>query len=713
MEASRSWKEFGTLSRWLSPEVVEAVTRGLGFARATPVQASAVPLLLSHKDVAVEACTGSGKTLAFLLPLVEMALRATREGGALGKHMVLGIVVSPTRELARQTSDVLSGLLSALEGVRGEVSGGGAPLLRASLLLGGSDPVRDAAAMEADGCNVLIGTPGRLYDVMGRLQGTLRYERFELLALDEADRLLELGFSDAIARVLEHVPKQRRTGLFSATQTDAVKELQRAGLRNPVHVLVKEERKVPAGADRGAGGAEVSPRDAERAHVRVPQTLENNYMLVNYDERLPELLRFLCGHRGQKVIVFALTCACVDFLSALLRKLLPLCLAERGFVQSGAPLQLQGDGGPGMAIEDMHGRMKQSRREGALRRFLGSQGSILVCTDVAARGLDIPDVDWIVQFEPPQDPDVFIHRVGRTARMGKRGQALVFIDPKEDAYVHLLGRRKVPLALMPRAPDEGAAFASFVFERAREIVLADRDVLEKGQVAFVSFVRAYKEHRCSFIFQFKELDLGCLATSFVLLQLPAMPEIPRDRATQRARFASFVPASPTLELDDIAYENPARERVRQEQLKAREAAALQDAGKPARVRRPKGHGDDGVRGDVASEAPAPAPKEKSTDRKKRRRAAMVHEWDSLQKEARLMKKLKKGKISEEEYDRLMHEDSDDASLDDSDGDDKLGRGRGDGQRSAHHRGKRRGGGGRVPAGRGRAHSGARVRGRRR
>ena len=451
------------------------------------------------------------------------------------------------------------------------------------------------------------------------------------------------------------------------------------------------------------------PPPSAHHHLRVPQTLENNYMLVNYDERLPELLRFLCGHCGKKIIVFALTCACVDFLGALLKRLLPLCLAENIGVESATVTSSSTSYSSGWGIEEMHGRMKQSRREGALRRFLEVPGTILVCTDVAARGLDIPDIDWIVQFEPPQDPDVFIHRVGRTARMGKRGQALVFIDPKEDSYVHLLKRRKVPLAQMSRAPNDGGAFASFVFARAREAVLADRDLLEKGQVAFVSFIRAYKEHRCSFIFQFKELDLGCLATSFILLQLPAMPEIPRDRAAQRDKFANFVPASTTIRADDIAYENPARERARQERLKEREVAAFSNGGAGKLARRIP---DASVNGELATvgEATMLVHKEKTTDRRKRRKAAMLHEWDSLQKEARLIKKLKKGKISEEEYDRQMREASDGASVD-SDSEDNEVKAKSE-RPSTYLRGKKRGGGLRGAAARGRGRPGGRHRGQR-
>ena len=205
-----------------------------GFERATPVQGAAIGLLAGNKDVAVEACTGSGKTLAFVLPMVEILARASKEQ-SFRKHHVGAVVVSPTRELARQIFDVAAPFMATLPDM--------APPM---LLVGGTDVNEDVRAFAAAGAAALIGPP-----VASTRHAEVRHafdaKRCELLVLDEADRLLSMGFARAINAIIARLPKQRRTGLFSATQTLEVEELARAGLRNPVRVTRGR---------RGAGGGE-------------------------------------------------------------------------------------------------------------------------------------------------------------------------------------------------------------------------------------------------------------------------------------------------------------------------------------------------------------------------------------------------------------------------------------------------------------------------
>jgi ATP-dependent RNA helicase DDX55/SPB4 len=214
---------FSALRPSLRPESLE-VLRSRGFERATPVQAAAIGLLAGNKDVAVEACTGSGKTLAFVLPLVEILSRAESR---FRPHQVGAVVVSPTRELAKQIFDVAAPFLRTIPRTSPPM-----------LLVGGTDPARDVRGFDDDGACCLVGTPGRLDDVMIRAK-TMDLKRVELLVLDEADRLLSMGFQKTLSAIIGRLPKQRRTGLFSATQTEEVEELARAGLRNPVRVTVR------------------------------------------------------------------------------------------------------------------------------------------------------------------------------------------------------------------------------------------------------------------------------------------------------------------------------------------------------------------------------------------------------------------------------------------------------------------------------------------
>lgn len=246
--------------------------------------------------------------------------------------------------------------------------------------------------------------------------------------------------------------------------------------------------------------------------------------MVEQRDKVAQLLRFVeLRGASQKVIVYFLTCACVDFFAEVL----------------GAAPQTKG-----VALTALHGRMKQAARERALEAFAQGSAGVLLATDVAARGLDIPGVEWILQYDPPQDPDSFVHRVGRTARMGSSGSSLAFLLPSEETYVEFLRLRQVALERAP--PLEGARPGPEVTAALRRRAEAEREVAEKSARAFVSFVRGYKEHQCHFIFRLKELPLGFLAASFGVLRMPKMREIKR-----RVDYEGFAPSA--VEMDAVPY----------------------------------------------------------------------------------------------------------------------------------------------------------------
>eukprot|EP00249_Psilotum_nudum_P014508 c24857_g1_i1 orf=83-1495(+) len=463
---------FRELKPPLSQETLQ-VLGGLGFSYTTPVQAATIPLLCTHKDVAVDAATGSGKTLAFLVPLIELFRGIAQP---LKAHQVGAVIISPTRELAAQIFHVAEPFVASLTNVT------------AVLLVGGTDVTADVQKLKEKGANILIGTPGRIDDIMDRAN-FLDYRFLEVLVLDEADRLLDMGFQQQLSSITSRLPKQRRTGLFSATQTEAVEELAKAGLRNPVRIEVRTEAKSSCLGEKNV------------ACSKTPTSLSIQYLESEADEKPSQLVQFLSDFSSKKVIVYFMTCACVDFWGTVLPALPSLKY---------------------IPVVSLHGRMKQSAREKALARFAAMPVGILFCTDVAARGLDIPGVDWILQYDPPQDPNVFVHRVGRTARMGRSGNALVFLLPKEDAYVEFLTIRRVPIE-----KKEKSQTAQDVIPLLRAAAMEDRDVMEKGVRAFVSYIRAYKEHQCTFIFRWKELEVGKIAMGYGLLQLPAMSELKR------------------------------------------------------------------------------------------------------------------------------------------------------------------------------------------
>eukprot|EP01083_Nonionella_stella_P191714 709382_1 len=317
----------------LSENVSSAVVDGMGFSQMTPVQSATIPLFLSHKDVSVEACTGSGKTLAFLIPVVEILLR---RDVPLRPQQVGAIVISPTRELSRQIYNVAQELC------------GNIPEISILLLIGGVDCADDKSRFLKTGGNIVIATPGRLEDTMRSIK-EFNVRELEVLVLDEADRLLEMGFTNQINLILSRLPKQRRTGLFSATQSEEVEDLIRAGLRNPVRINVRVESK-------------------SNAVQQTPDSLHNAFVTLRGDQKLSYLVEFLRKHRDKKVIVFVLTCACVDYFAKILSNIKSMSKTS---------------------VLSLHGKMPQKKRDKLFKVFEDlSSGGVLICTDVVARGVD-------------------------------------------------------------------------------------------------------------------------------------------------------------------------------------------------------------------------------------------------------------------------------------------------------------------------------------
>lgn len=402
--------------------------------KPTPVQSATIPLFAQNKDVVVEAVTGSGKTLAFLIPILEI-MRKSKQAW---KSCEIGaLVVSPTRELATQIGEALVPFLEKF-GMKKAVFTGGA-----------SDSAADAERFRTEGGNIIIGTPGRLEDLLNKYPHLLATKSLEVLVLDEADRLLDMGFERALNNIISKLPKQRRTGLFSATMTNAVSELIRTGLRNPIKVTVKVE---------GAGSL---------GEQKIPDSLKIFYHLCPVEERLPFLLDYLEAQHKAKTMVYFGTCACVDYFAQALTQLAALNKSKLKFVA-------------------LHGKMEHKRRSNVFKEFVNSPSAVLLCTDLAARGLDFPDIDLVIQLDAPQDPASFVHRCGRTARSGREGTALLVLDPKEEAYVDFMEARKVPLGLLAEIPPSKYNSAD-VMSNLIKINSSDRDLYEK---VFPKFTRS-------------------------------------------------------------------------------------------------------------------------------------------------------------------------------------------------------------------------------
>eukprot|EP00050_Salpingoeca_kvevrii_P001960 m.184068 g.184068 ORF g.184068 m.184068 type:complete len:609 (-) comp10499_c1_seq1:65-1891(-) len=572
----------------------------LGFEQMTPVQATCIPQFLSHKDVAAEAVTGSGKTLAFLVPVCEILLQNPPRS----KQAVGAIVISPTRELAVQIHQVLQCFTAHND-------------LTSLLLTGGRAQSIDLDEIRESGCNIVIATPGRLEDLLARSDVfALAVKDLEVLVLDEADKLLDMGFEACINKILGYLPKQRRTGLFSATQAKEVEALVRAGLRNPVRVCVR-----------------VESTNAKSIQA-IPSSLHVWYMMCTVEDRFNQMVDYLLAQldKYDKFLVYFSTCACVEYFGRVLAALKPLKKVK---------------------LLQLHGKLNQKRRKAAYDEYCTASRAVMLCTDLAARGLDFPNVDVVIQFDAPKSPDAFVHRCGRAARIGREGTAVIFLLKEEDTYPEFLRLRKVPIEEMPANPEPQDHLAV-----ARKLAAEDRDVYEKGRVAFVSFVRAYKEHECSFIFMLKNLDLGKAATGFGLLHIPKMPELKAKACS------AFVPSP--IDQATIRFKDKAREKQRQQKLKA-----LSEKPKDDHRRKHQQQQQQTPAWSKKMEKKAKSEKNKARKAFKRKAHEMAEaeeaDWDidELAKEARLLKKLRSGKITKKDYEAQLAQ-SDDEFGDDGD-----------------------------------------------
>lgn len=587
----------------LSPQTNKFVREDLKFARASPVQAAAIPLFLSNKDVAVEACTGSGKTLAFLIPIVEMILRS-EETVPVGFFRIRSVILSPTRELANQIHEILNQYLksdSSLSKAIGCVNFvGGRP-----------DGIEEKLLQGCVGKSVIcVCTPGRAkYLLLG--SKTISLKHCDILILDEADRLLTGDFEVEVSSIISALPKQRRTGIFSATLgTDDLSDLiKRAGLRNPARIKVSR--------------ASLPGQENTSSH-ELPSQLKNYYATCEQHKKLSLLIPFLKQRIEAKepVIVFFLTCASVEFHYEAVKGLL-----EDANVNSDM-------------VHKLHGRMTPKTRKSCYKKFLKSDNAVLLATDLVARGIDVENIKWIVQIDCPQDPSFFIHRVGRTARGGKTGSSLALMCPNEvTAYLPFLENKGVvlnpfPLKSLPECtlPND---MCSYIRSR---LTTKRREDLLKASAAFVSFVRAYQEHKLKIIFSWKEVDVGQIAQSFGVLRIPRVKEILGKRI-ENFENSEIAP-------DDVKFADLKREEARQEELRLAAETKVETKPKPAKK-------------EVVEQ------KRTRSEKRKAKRRNVDEEWRCLATETRLAKKLKACKITQEEFDELVDAITDESGDDES------------------------------------------------
>lgn len=361
----------------IDPSLVKAIA-ALGFEQPSPIQAQAIPVALTGRDIVGQSQTGSGKTMAFGIPVVQRIDPAVRA--------IQALILCPTRELAMQVCSEIH-KIAEFKGIR------------ATPVYGGASYDRQIRALQG-GAQIVVGTPGRVVDMMDR--GLIKVEKLKTLVFDEADEMLDMGFRDEIDQVMKAVPQERQTIFFSATFDPRIRDLIRRYTKDPATITI------------------------EHKALTVP-TVEQRYYEVQGRSKTEVLCRLLDMETPRLTIVFANTKRAVDDTVD--------ALVARGY-----------------AADRLHGDLNQMMRERVMRNFRSGNVEVLVATDVAARGLDVNDIDLIVNFELPYDEEDYVHRIGRTGRAGRKGMAISFVGGREiylmqriQRYINIkITRHKVP-----------------------------------------------------------------------------------------------------------------------------------------------------------------------------------------------------------------------------------------------------------------------------
>ncbi|KAJ3353906.1 ATP-dependent RNA helicase dbp4 [Allomyces javanicus] len=443
------------------------------FVQMTEIQRESLPKALCGRDVLGAAKTGSGKTLAFIVPILERLyqMKWSADDG-LG-----ALVLSPTRELALQIFQVLRKV-------------GAQHAFSAGLIIGGKDVKTEKDRLNR--MNILIATPGRLLQHMDETPG-FDADHLQLLVLDEADRILDMGFEKSVNAIIDFLPKHRQTLLFSATQTKSVRDLARLSLSQAEYVAVHDA-----------------------ATSSTPTQLTQAYVVTPLPDKLDLLWSFIRAHLGQKSLVFLSSCKQVRFVYEAFRKMQP-----------------------GIPLMHMHGKQKQAARLAVYEAFSKTTACVLFATDIAARGLDFPAVHWVVQVDAPEDAPTYIHRVGRTARYQDGGNALMFLLPSEEQGMLAVLKDKVPTLRRIKINPSKTVHVSTQLEA---LCSQFTDMKYLAQKAFATYVKSIYLQSNKNVFDVHALPLQEYAAALGLLGMPKVKFLKKKKGAAVAASAAAASA---------------------------------------------------------------------------------------------------------------------------------------------------------------------------
>lgn len=462
-------KDHPNLSKFSDLPLTEEMQKGLqesGFIDITDIQREAIPICLKGQDILGAAKTGSGKTLAFLVPILErLTYDKWDEMDGVG-----ALIISPTRELAVQTYEVLLKI-------------GKYCSLSAGLVIGGKDYKFERERIGR--INILVGTPGRILQHMDE-SASLKLDNLQMLVFDEADRILDMGFKKTIDSILSELPPERQTMLFSATQTKSVKDLARLSLVNPKYISTSADNE-----------------------SLTPESLDQYYVSTELYEKVDLLWSFIKSHLKSKILVFFSSSKQVHFTYESFRKLRP-----------------------GIQLLKLHGRQKEKARLETTTAFTHASHCCLFATDVVARGLDFPAVDWVIQVDCPEDAATYVHRVGRSARFGRSGKSMLMLLPSEEKpYLQRLSTKRIEVMKLKVKGSKKKSIRS----QLQSLCFESPELKYLGQKAFVSYCKSIFVQKDKDVFDLTKLPLQKFAAS---LGLPGTPNVKFLKRAQEGKVLS-------------------------------------------------------------------------------------------------------------------------------------------------------------------------------
>ncbi|XP_046857998.1 probable ATP-dependent RNA helicase DDX10 [Xenia sp. Carnegie-2017] len=437
-----------------------------GYTSPTEIQKQGIPVALKGLDVLGAAKTGSGKTMAFLIPMLECLWKLKWSSiDGLG-----ALVISPTRELAYQTFEVLRKI-----GKHHDLSAG--------LIIGGKEVSFEQQRIQKT--NIIVCTPGRLLQHMDETPN-FDCSNLKMLVLDEADRILDMGFSETVNAIIENLPQERQTLLYSATQTRSVNDLARLSLHDPEYVSVY--------------------KDSEST---TPQELIQSYVICDLQDKTNFIYSFIKNHLKSKILVFLSSCKQVKYIYEAYRRLRP-----------------------GIPLLALYGKQNQIKRVAIYNDFCNKNSAVLFATDIAARGLDFPAVHWVIQLDCPEDSNTYIHRAGRTARYQRGGHSLLILLPSEESeMLKELEKKKVPITEIKANPKK----LCNINKKLDGLCAQDQDLKHWAQKSVVSYVRSVYLQSNKRIFKVDELPVEKYAASLGLSTAPRIRFLQKKAKKERGQ----------------------------------------------------------------------------------------------------------------------------------------------------------------------------------